>query len=107
MTTDDRLVAFGKLRKHLHAIDEAETDGIIFKVRNENPWFTPGSVALSLEGVRSYLHSEKLKKWVSSYTLNPKTIKKIAVVMAGNIPLAGFHDFLSVLISGHSIVMKL
>ncbi|MEX2233858.1 MAG: acyl-CoA reductase [Cyclobacteriaceae bacterium] len=107
MTTGDRLVAFGKLGKYLHAIDEAEIEEILLKVRNENPWFTPGSVALALEGLRGYLNPEKLKKWVSAYTLNPKTIKKIAVVMAGNIPLAGFHDFLSVLISGHAIVIKL
>ena len=51
------------------------------------------------------LTKENLENWVLGYrnTGNPKVI---AVIMAGNIPLVGFHDFLSVLISGHSILVK-
>ena len=107
MTIRERLAAFEKLGNYVDAIDEAELEELMLKVRNENPWFTAGSVNLALEGVQRYLEGQKLRTWVSSYKLNPAAKKTIAVVMAGNIPLAGFHDFLSVLISGHIALVKL
>ena len=107
MKTGERLEALAKLGKYLHAIDEGELEELTQKVRNENPWFTPGSINLALDGVRRYLDPQKLKKWVSAYRLDPQPVRKIGVVMAGNIPLAGFHDFLSVIISGHEIMAKL
>jgi hypothetical protein len=47
----------------------------------------------------------KPNKWLSAYDLkkNPKTV---GLILAGNIPLVGFHDFLSVLISGHNVLVK-
>jgi len=107
MTTDERLEGLVKLGKYLHAIDEGELDELLTKVKNENPWFTPGSVNLALEGVRRYLDEAKLKNWTSAYKTQPATVRKIGVVMAGNIPLAGFHDLLSVLMSGHTVMAKL
>ena len=108
MKTGERLEALSKLGKYVHAIDEAELEELTLKVRNENPWFTPGSINLSLEGICRYLDPEKLKKWVSHYNLEAHPVsRKIGVVMAGNIPLAGFHDFLSVIVSGHEIMAKL
>ena len=107
MTADERLEGLVKLGKFVHAIDEASLEELIIKVRNENPWFTPGSVNLALEGIRRYLDPVKLKNWVSHYTVSPRTIRQVAVVMAGNIPLAGFHDLLSVLVSGHALMAKL
>lgn len=107
MILGERLTALEKLGKYLSAIDEGTLEEITLKVRNENPWFTPGSVNLALKGVTRYLEPEKMKKWVSAYRLEPVESRKIGVVMAGNIPLAGFHDFLSVLVSGHEIMVKL
>lgn len=106
MTIRERLAAFEKLGNYVGAIDEAELDELMLKVRNENPWFTAGSVILALEGVQRYLDVEKMRTWVSTHALNPARKKTVAVVMAGNIPLAGFHDFLSVLISGHIAMVK-
>lgn len=107
MTTDERLAALEKLGNYVDAIDEVELEELMLKVRNENPWFTPGSVNLALEGIRRYLDPVKLKEWTSRYSINPSSRRKIAVIMAGNIPLAGFHDFLSVLVSGHALMAKL
>ena len=107
MTTEERLAAFEKLGNYLHAIDEGACEALFDKVKNENPWFTPGSVRLALEGVRRYLHPAKMRKWISAYDLNPPAPRQIGVVMAGNIPLAGFHDLLTVMLSGHAIQMKL
>lgn len=106
MTTDERLAALVKLGNYVGAIDEVELEELMLKVRNENPWFTAGSVNLALEGVRRYLEEEKLRRWAAQYSNQPSKPKTIAVVMAGNIPLAGFHDFLSVLVSGHTIMAK-
>lgn len=107
MTTDERLEGLAKLGKYVNAIDEVELDGLLLKVKNENPWFTPGSVNLALEGIRRYLDPIKLKKWISSYHFTHTTPRQIALVMAGNIPLAGFHDLVSVLVSGHAAMVKL
>ncbi len=107
MTTDERLAGLVKLGKYLHAIDEVEFEELLLKVKNENPWFTPGSVDLALEGIRRYLEASQLKKWIASYNLSRKNSKTIGLVMAGNIPLAGFHDLLCVLISGHVAMAKL
>src|SRR5690606_23975219 len=84
-----------------------EFEELLLKVKNENPWFTPGSIDLALEGIRRYLEASQLKKWIASYNLSRKNSKTIGLVMAGNIPLAGFHDLLCVLISGHVAMAKL
>lgn len=71
-----------------------------------NGWFTKENVRGSLLKLGSNLIYSDLLNWASSYTFSnePRTI---AVIMAGNIPLVGFHDFLSVLVSGNKIVAKL
>jgi hypothetical protein len=107
MTLDDRLAAFEQLGNFLRAIDAEALSEIYEKVRNENPWFTQDSITFALQGVAHYLEPEKLRKWVSAYNLNPTRPANIALVMAGNIPLAGFHDLLTILLSGHGVMVKL
>src|SRR5690606_34243265 len=53
------------------------------------------------------LTEENIKKWLSGYNINDVKPKTVAIIMAGNIPLVGFHDFLCVLIAGHSVLVKL
>lgn len=74
----------------------------------KNPWFTPENVRNAISSIADELTGENLIKWTASYpSLNDKIDSvKVGVIMAGNIPLAGFHDFLSVLISGHNIIVK-
>jgi hypothetical protein len=107
MKLENRIAAFVKLGKELDAIDTETWETLVLKSRSENSWFTEESIRLALEGVKIYLKEENLRKWTSNYNLTPVQPKTVAVVMAGNIPLVGFHDFLAVLISGHSILMKL
>lgn len=73
-----------------------------------NPWFTPENVKMALKAIANELTEENLTKWTSAYPALKQEVEKktIAVVMAGNIPLVGFHDFLSVLISGNRILAK-
>jgi len=71
-----------------------------------NSWFTEDNVLFALESWSKLLTKINLEKWTSSYKISENSNKLIAVIMAGNIPLVGFHDFLTVLISGHSILIK-
>lgn len=71
-----------------------------------NGWFTKENVLYAFSSWSKLLNNKYLNNWISSYNLSEINPKNIAVIMAGNIPLVGFHDFLSVLISGHSILVK-
>ncbi|PHR74521.1 MAG: acyl-CoA reductase [Lutibacter sp.] len=79
----------------------------IKRAKEYNGWFTDENVLFSLENWGKSLSKESLSKWTSAYTFPEKTNKTIAIIMAGNIPLVGFHDFLSVLISGNNVLAKL
>lgn len=85
----------------------ADTE-IINKAISDNPWFTRGSINQALQAVSShYLGAEKLADWIATEQLNDtKDQKTIGIVMAGNIPLVGFHDLLSVLVTGHRALIK-
>jgi hypothetical protein len=75
-----------------------------------NPWFIPAFIELSVENIRNqFLDPENLSKWAAKYELTDHISlpKKIGIVMAGNIPLVGFQDFLCVFISGHKQKVKM
>ncbi len=75
--------------------------------QENNTWFTKENILFALESWSKALTQENLETWISSEKLHGnEQQKKVAVVMAGNIPLVGFHDFLSVLISGHEVLVK-
>lgn len=105
MSVDERIAAFDRLGTALVTLTNDEFKSLALKAGSENPWFTENNIRMAVSNLRLMLSGEALKQWSSSYNLNLKS-KKIAVVMAGNIPLVGFHDLLCVLISGHSIMIK-
>jgi len=72
-----------------------------------NGWFTEDNLRFACKSWSVALSEENLKQWLSAYTIKTKDPKIVAIVMAGNVPLVGFHDFLSVLISGNKVVAKL
>jgi len=77
---------------------------------NYNAWFVKDNVEFMLFSLGKSLEKENLQKWIAGYNLKDADLfhtKTIAVIMAGNIPAVGFHDFLSVLISGNKILAKL
>ena len=77
------------------------------KVAQENnSWFTKENILFSCESWAQALSEENIKKWISNEKIDKNQSKLVAIIMAGNIPLVGFHDFLSVLISGHSVLVK-
>jgi hypothetical protein len=79
---------------------------LIHLSQSHNGWYTPDNVYFAIASWAKALSYEKLNQWVSNYDFNTVTPKTIGLVLAGNIPLVGFHDFLSVLISGHHVLVK-
>lgn len=74
-----------------------------------NKWFTPFYVFESISALAGQLNKKGLDAWLKAYDINNYTgsPKRIGVIMAGNIPLVGFHDFLCVLITGNILVGKI
>lgn len=75
--------------------------------QSHNGWYTPDQVAFACRSWSEALTSENLDTWLSPYDLGSIDSKTVALILAGNIPLVGFHDFLSVVISGHKALVKL
>jgi len=75
----------------------------------KNPWFTIDFIDIAVKNiVEQFLQEGLLLEWTKHYHLDDNIIQKnIGIVMAGNIPLVGFHDFLCVFISGHRQTIKL
>jgi hypothetical protein len=73
-----------------------------------NPWFTAGNVRMAVKAISDKLTIDNLRKWTSLYPALNETHKPVraGLIMAGNIPLVGFHDLLTVLISGNSVIAK-
>ena len=84
-----------------------ELSTVIDFVKQENQWFANESVLKAIAAWAELLDENNLRKWLSNYsyskTIEPKTV---AIIMAGNIPLVGFHDLLCVLISGNKVLVK-
>jgi len=115
MIPGERIQAFSELGEEI----KKALDGVAAKYSSHlkdlietqhinNPWFTPANVRLALKAIAHELTYENLVKWTNAYPLlnNPPESRTVGVIMAGNIPLAGFHDFLSVLITGNKLLAK-
>ncbi len=80
------------------------------QAHHKNPWFTPENIQKAEEGIQVFLKEETLHQWMQAYPKDSVPVRpawQVGLVMAGNIPMVGFHDFLSVLLSGHIVLAKL
>lgn len=123
MNISERIEAFVELGRFLHQFSSVQPKfvshslnaefyedfkSLLNKVSQENPWFTKENLMFSVKGICCFLTESRLKKWVGAYRISTtNTSLKVAVVMAGNIPMVGFHDMLCVLMSGHAVLCKL
>lgn len=108
MNLQNRIDVLADLSHYLNKNDEL-WQATKAKAQLQNPWFIDNFINAALSNIQNeFLSKEALTYWANQYQLkeisDPKTI---GIVMAGNIPLVGFHDFLSVFISGHKQVIKL
>ena len=96
------LVALGK---YIQEPDEKLNLAINLSTQ-KNSWFTKGNVSNALHAISRMLQQEALEQWLSRYEFSGDP-KKIGLVLAGNIPMVGFHDVLSTLLSGNIALIKL
>ena len=122
MLQNDKIKCFIELGKFLNQFSESDCQKIDTVLHNDlffddfkdlillsqshNGWFTPENVYFAIQSWANALTENNLNQWLSAYDLSKKNPKTVAIILAGNIPLVGFHDFLSVLISGHKVVVK-
>jgi hypothetical protein len=107
MKINDRinaLVQLGMLLKE----DNAQNEAIFYKAQ-KNAWFTLENLRKAVDSIANQMLSrDAITEFVQHYHLTePVEQKTIAVIMAGNIPLVGFHDFFCVFITGHIAQVKL
>ncbi len=74
--------------------------------QSHNGWYTQENVFYAIDSWANALTDENLSLWLSKYDFSNTKSKSVGIILAGNIPLVGFHDFLSVLISGHKVLVK-
>ena len=106
MELSHRIDAFAQLGQNLLHIPEADKEVLYHRARAKNAWFTFESIDSAFAGLQLFLQEDRLKQWTAGYGLQPEQARRVGLVMAGNIPMVGFHDFLSVLISGHHVLAK-
>lgn len=108
MNLSRRIELLSRLGEYMLTIN-TEWKETLSRAGRENPWFIPEFTELSVKNIAAnFLNQSILEKWVARYKLpdnNPHP-KKVGIVMAGNIPLVGFQDFLCVFISGHKALIK-
>jgi hypothetical protein len=118
MDIEKRLKGFVKLGDFLRSISDKsdeitlknkkdELEHLINTIHQNNGWFSPPNVRTAILSLGEMLKESKLHKWLSRYKLTDRDPKRVGVIMAGNIPLVGFHDMLCVLMSGNIFVGKL
>lgn len=107
MTSNQRIQAFVSLRSHLSEDSHLLKD-LIQSAQFKNPWFTPENIEKALQANLNLLNIKDLTEWVHPYfdTFERESSKTVGLILAGNIPMVGFHDVLSCLIAGFTVQIK-
>ncbi|WP_423146252.1 acyl-CoA reductase [Rubrolithibacter danxiaensis] len=105
LTLEKRKNAFRELGQYLADPDE-QLNQLINSAHHHNPWFTPQETHRAVKALAQMLNKEDIDHWLG-YVQPITEIKKIGLVLAGNIPLVGLHDILCVLATGNHALIKL
>lgn len=107
MNLQERIDTLVLLGEHLASEDEY-LKAVMSRAQYNNGWFTMENQALAAKAIAAnFLQREQLENWAKHYALTkPAQAVRVGVVAAGNIPMVGFHDILSVFITGHTSVFK-
>lgn len=104
-----RISLLDRLGKYIKENDD-EWQATVEKAYAENGWFIPGFTQHAALSIANHFLDEKiLEAWASRYSFSGTDLplKTVGIIMAGNIPLAGFHDLMTVFISGNRCRIKL
>jgi hypothetical protein len=107
MNKETSIRAFAELGHHLRSLSSEQQEHLAIQAASKNPWFDKENVVQALRGIAGMLEETSLREWISRYTIADRTPRRVGVVMAGNVPMVGFHDMLCVLVSGHYLYAKL
>ncbi len=108
MNLQNRIEILQQLREYL--FENGEKWQQIKRIASaKNNWFEESFIDLAIKNIcDQFLQKNKLHDWTKHYHLDDNIgPKNIGIVMAGNIPLVGFHDMLCVFLSGHKQTIKL
>ncbi len=106
MNLQYRIDLLSKLGSYILSDDE-EWAAAKERASQMNGWFIPEFIEMATNNIATkFLKLEILNDWSKNIKSEILNIKSVGIVMAGNIPLVGFHDFLSVFISGHKSIIK-
>lgn len=108
MNLDQRINLLAELGNYCVSTDPAWLTAQ-HRAHAANAWFTPEFITLAINGIATqYLRRDKLQAWADQYQLpdQPSAPRTIGLTMAGNIPIVGFHDFLSIFITGHHQLIR-
>ena len=108
MTIQEKIICLERLGNWIQQ-KTTELQQTAAQTNRHNRWFMEENIFMALEGiVNQYLTKDKLTDWVNAEGVKENSVaKKVGLILAGNIPLVGFHDWLSVIISGHIPMIKL
>lgn len=106
MTREDVTGGLLVLKEVIATLKHDEKDELFAKAAAVNPWYTENNIQKALDGIVYMLEGEKLKNWLEAYPQENRPVR-VGLIMAGNIPLVGFHDLLCTLLAGHTAVVKL
>lgn len=105
MTKQQRIEAFAQLGVYLLS-EDPRLQAILEAEASHNPWFTLANIQKAIDALARNLVPQKLEAWLAPYPFDSNTNKTVGLVLAGNIPLVGFHDILSALCAGYRIQLK-
>ena len=108
MELQERINLMVKLGQYMQSNND-EWITVKQRAAGENAWFIPEFIELAVTNIcRHFLQKEKLEEWAETYNLKAFQADDttVGVVMAGNIPLVGFHDFLCIFLSGRKMMIK-
>jgi hypothetical protein len=105
LSAEKFIIAFKKLSAFMQAPDPA-FNLLLESASNHNAWFTDQEVKRAVASLAFMLNNNDLEKWFESISITEDP-KKVGLILAGNIPMVGFHDVLSVLATGNIALIKL
>ena len=107
MELSSKIRALDKLGMHISE-NPASLQKVIQKAHDHNRWFTKDNCRLAIEELKeNFLNKKRLEEWLKGYIIKENPFKKIGLILAGNIPLVGFHDILCSFITGNIAQIKL
>lgn len=105
LTQEKVIIAFKKLGEKLSNPTDA-LENSIYAAEASNPWFTSDNIKKSILSFSEMLSAADVEEWFKDIRFSSSP-KKIGLILAGNIPMVGFHDVLSVLATGNIALIKL